>query len=149
MIYVGYQGIGKSTLADKDLKYIDLESSNTFIDGKRPENWEKMYVNFAISLNEQGYNVFISSHKVVREELNKRNHKFYAIVPSLDLKEKWIEKLRDRYYNTLLTKDFKAYMNGKECFEENVKDIMSDSENCIVLDNINYKLEKVLKEYEY
>ena len=29
MIYVGYQGIGKSTLANKDLKYIDLESSNS------------------------------------------------------------------------------------------------------------------------
>ena len=86
MIYVGYQGIGKSTLANKDLKYIDLESSNTFIDGERPKRWEAMYVNFAVCLSKQGYNVFISSHKVVRNEMLNRNIDFVSFVPSIALK---------------------------------------------------------------
>ena len=38
MIIVGYQWIGKSTLANNETGVIDLESSNFFVDGKRDEN---------------------------------------------------------------------------------------------------------------
>lgn len=145
MIYVGYQGIGKSTLANKDLKYIDLESSNTFIDGKRPEKWETLYVNFALSLNEQGYNVFISSHKAVRIELLKRNIIFASIVPSIDLKEQWIQKLEERYNKTKSEKDFKALANAKDCFEENIEDIKRDSILCWEISNMEYDLKNFLE----
>lgn len=37
MIIIGYQGIGKSTLAKNSLKYIDLESGNFWINGERDE----------------------------------------------------------------------------------------------------------------
>lgn len=33
MIIIGYQGIGKSTLAHEDNKYIDLESGNFWYQG--------------------------------------------------------------------------------------------------------------------
>ena len=145
MIYVGYPGIGKSTLAKKDLKYIDLESCNTYVDGEKPENWEKLYINFAVDLSNQGYDVFVSSHKVVSEELKMRGEKFYAIVPAIELKDKWIEKLKNRYYNSGLPKDFRALMNADELYEKNVKDIINDCENCIVITDINYELKKMLK----
>ncbi len=140
MIYVGYQGIGKSTISKIYSKCIDLESGNTFVNGKRPENWEALYVNFALSLNNQGYDIFISSHKVVREELNKRNIEFIAIVPDLSLKEDWIHKLHSRYLESNAEKDYKAYMNAKECYEENIKDILKDSKKSIVIRTMAYIL---------
>ena len=144
MIYVGYPGIGKSTLAEKDFKYIDLESCNAYVDGEKPENWEKLYINFALSLSEQGYDVFVSSHKVVREELERRGEKFYAIVPAIELKDKWIEKLKQRYYNSRVTKDFRALWNADKCYEENVKDIIKNCENCIVITDIDYDLKTLI-----
>lgn len=50
-IVVGYQGIGKSTLANSgNGKYIDLESSNFFVDNNRASNWATIYANIAESL---------------------------------------------------------------------------------------------------
>lgn len=44
MIIIGYQGIGKSSVAKEDYKYIDLESSNFWVDGNRPNDyWPKAY----------------------------------------------------------------------------------------------------------
>lgn len=126
MIFVGYQGVGKSTLANEDLRFVDLESSYTFIDGVRPEGWEKIYVNFALCLSEQGRYVFLSSHKEVRNELKRRKIQFTCIVPKLELKDKWIERLENRYIETKTIKDLKALLNAKEYFEENVKDIIQD-----------------------
>ena len=34
MIIIGYQGVGKSTLANKDDKFIDLESSSFWVKGE-------------------------------------------------------------------------------------------------------------------
>lgn len=140
MIYVGYQGVGKSTISKIYSKCIDLESGNTFVNGKQPDNWEAWYVNFALSLSEQGYNVFISSHKVVIEELNKRNIDFIAIVPDLSLKEDWIDKLYKRYLISYAEKDYKAYMNAKEYYEENINDILKNSKNTIVIKTMDYNL---------
>lgn len=56
MIFIGYQGIGKSTLAGYN-RYIDLESGNFWINGKRDENWYIPYCNIAEHLSEQGYRV--------------------------------------------------------------------------------------------
>ena len=44
MIVVGYQGIGKSSIGGKH-NCIDLESSNFYIDGKRDNDWYKIYCN--------------------------------------------------------------------------------------------------------
>ena len=68
MIIVGYQGIGKSSLAGVG-NCIDLESSNFWINGKRDPEWYKPYCKIADHLSKQGYTVFTSSHEVVRREL--------------------------------------------------------------------------------
>jgi ABC-type phosphate/phosphonate transport system ATPase subunit len=39
IIIVGYQGIGKSTLAYHNKRVIDLESSNFFVNGERSKDW--------------------------------------------------------------------------------------------------------------
>lgn len=113
MIVIGYQGIGKSTLARKNLRYVDLESSYFRFSGLdncrvhsnnekkenlvngildlvaefEKENLYEVYCNVAENLSRQGYTVFVSSHQPVRERLLKSEEYVIVCVPSLDLKD--------------------------------------------------------------
>ena len=143
MIYVGYQGIGKSSISGKN-NCIDLESGNFWVDGNRANDWYKIYVNIAEHLSNQGYKVFMSSHKVVREELNKRRIEFKVIMPSIFLKEQWIKRLQQRYDKSHLEKDYKALMNAKECYEENIEDLLQEN-HIIQIQDMNYDLNDLIK----
>lgn len=151
MIVIGYQGIGKSTLASKSLRYIDLESSSFWFDDPETKQkirhvmWYAMYCNVAEDLSRQGYTVFISSHQPVREMLLKSDEYTIACVPALDLKDKWIEKLRSRYENSGLEKDYKAYMNAIDGFTENVTEIMRSGFDVLEIKDMNYDLKKLLE----
>ena len=102
MIVIGYQGIGKSTLVKERNSYIDFESSNFKINGERPDGWEQMYCEAALDLSRQGHVVFTASHKCIRDYLKEhRGSEVVLIVaPSVDLKDQWLEKLRNRYKET-------------------------------------------------
>lgn len=143
MIIVGYQGIGKSTLTEDCNQCIDLESSNFFVDGRRDYNWYKVYANIAKHLSEQHHVVFMSSHKVVREYMNEQNIEFIVVCPSLELKEEWLKKLKDRYVETKKDKDFRAWQNAVIGYNEQIKDLMKER-NVVLLDNMNYKLLDVI-----
>lgn len=151
MIVIGYQGIGKSTLATKSLRYIDLESSSFWFDDPETKQkirhvmWYAMYCNVAEDLSRQGYTVFVSSHQPVRERLQKSDEYTIACVPALDLKDKWIEKLRSRYENSGLEKDYKAYMNAIDGFTENVTEIMRSGFDVLEIKDMNYDLKKLLE----
>lgn len=149
MIVIGYQGIGKSSLSGSHLGYIDLESSNFFVDGKRDENWYKVYCSIAKHLSQQGFKVFISSHEVVRRELKGCNEDVVVIYPDLKLKDEWIEKLRLRYESTLKNKDYKAWKNAEDRYEDNIKELMAeDSFDHIVIEDMNYSLRWLLMNRE-
>ena len=136
MIVIGYQGIGKSTLAGRDNKFIDLESGNFWIDGKRADDWYKPYCKIAEHLSQQGYIVFVSSHEVVRKQLQDSNEPIVVIYPSIDLKKEWIEKLEDRYMKSGLEKDYKALMNAKDRYEENIEELKNCSSNGYLMINL-------------
>lgn len=140
MIVIGYQGIGKSTLANKDLRFIDLESGNFWVDGKRADNWYKPYCQIAEHLSKQGYIVFTSSHEVVRKQLVNSEEQVICCAPDLSLKDAWIQKLRIRYEESQLEKDYKAYMNAKERFAENIKEIADSGFGVLWLVDMNYDL---------
>lgn len=123
MIVIGYQGIGKSTLAGRDNKFIDLESSNFRVDGKRADDWYKPYCQVAEHLSQQGYIVFVSSHEVVRKQLENSSENIVLAYPSIELKDEWICKLEERYKGTGLEKDYRALMNAKDRYEENIKEL--------------------------
>ena len=150
-IIAGYQGCGKSTLANKNLKYIDLESSNFFIDNKRDEKWYIPYTNIVKYLSQQGYIVFTSTHPEVLQEIQKTNEDIYILYPNINLENKWIEKLEKRYNETNLNKDYKAYMNAKQCFKNSIKtleNICLDKNNKfkkIEINNLDYDLEKLIE----
>ena len=134
------------------LPCIDLESSNFFIDEtkrKRARNWSKVYANVAMNLSKQGFIVFTSSHLDVRRELAKRSEDYPMVIitPSLEIKDQWIKKLEDRYNETKLDKDYRAYMNAKFQYEENVNDLLSTEGNftIIAINNIDYDLEQLVR----
>lgn len=151
MIVIGYQGIGKSTLATKSLRYIDLESSSFWFDDPETKQkirhvmWHVMYCNVAEYLSRQGYIVFVSSHQPVRERLLKSDEYVITCVPALDLKDKWIEKLRLRYENSGLEKDYKAYMNAADRFTENVTEIMNSGFDVLEIRDMDYDLKTLLE----
>ena len=140
MIIIGYQGIGKSTLANEDKHYIDLESGCFWVDGKRDENWYKPYCNIAEHLSKQGYTVFVSSHEVVRKRLQQSSELIGAVVPSLNLKDEWIKKLEYRYKYSKLEKDYKAWKNAEDRYEDNIKEIINDCKYTLTIDSIDYDL---------
>lgn len=144
MIYVGYQGIGKSTLCHKRDKCIDLESGNFFADGYRHEDWYKVYANIAKHLSNQGKIVFTSSHKVLREYMNKMGIRFTVVFPSLELKEQWIAKLKQRADETHKLKDFKAWLNARERYRENIHDL-SKERHKVIITTMDYSLEDVIE----
>lgn len=143
MIYVGYQGIGKSTLCNNVLDCIDLESGNFFVDGKRCDDWYKVYANIANHLSLQGKNVFVSSHKVLREHLVKESIPFVVIYPSIELKDKWVEKLKQRYELTKKEKDLRALLNAQEKYDENIDDL-SQEKLRIVITSMDYSLKQLI-----
>lgn len=123
-IIVGYQGVGKSTLAFHNKNVIDLESSNFFVNGKRDEKWYIPYCNIARSLARQGYVVCISSHLEVREEL-KRNpaNRQIIVYPALSLEDVWVKSLKNRYEQIKSDKNLKALKNAEQCYRENIIDL--------------------------
>lgn len=146
MIIIGYQGIGKSTLAKDSLKYIDLESGNFWINGERDEQWYKPYCNIANHLSAQGYTVFTSSHKEVREELKNSSEVVKIAFPALELKTDWLIKLTNRYNESMLVENYKALMNASLYYEDNINDLMNEPFDKIVINNIDYNLRELIEE---
>jgi len=155
-IIIGYQGIGKSSLAALDTKYIDLESGSFWIGDTRDPNWYQIYCKIAIELAIQGYIVFTSSHLVVREYLTSvplpEQLKVFTCCPSIELKYLWIEKLKLRYNQSKLNKDYKSYMNAFDCYEDNIRSIQECPVPNILLTSMKYNLkkeiQKAIKQYK-
>lgn len=146
MIIIGYQGIGKSTLARTNPNIIDLESRCFWFNNQRPEDWYIYYCQTAEHLSKQGYDVFVSSHKSVREFLiDNCNEPVAAIVPAVSLKDDWILKLQKRFSLSQSEKDKKAYLNAKEVYEENIMSIIDDIENYYIITKMDYSLNKALE----
>ena len=113
-IIIGFPGVGKSTVAKGDTRFIDLESSTFMVDGQRSEDWYKIYVNVAIDLAKQ-YNVFISSHMAVQNYLVTLNYNNVIMAyPDKSLKRAitMVIDLKDPTKNVLI-KDIITDENGR------------------------------------
>lgn len=148
MIIVGYQGIGKSTLAHNNINYIDLESSDFYVGTKRVDDWYKPYCKIAEHLSQQGYYVFVSSHAIVRAELKNSSEPVMCCAPTLELKEFWIDKLRGRFITTQSRKDYAAWKNAEKDYEANIKDIENSGFPMIWIDSPEYVLSLKINEAE-
>lgn len=143
MIIVGYQGIGKSTLAGT-YNCIDLESSNFFVNGKRNDDWYVVYCNIANHLSKQGYTVCMSSHEVVRKELEKSEEDVYVVYPAVSLRDEWVEKLRTRWQLTGLDKDYRAYMNAEDRYFSNIEELEQGGLQTYRITSMDYDLYTII-----
>ena len=142
MIVIGYQGIGKSSLAGRDRKFIDLESSNFLVDGRRADEWYKPYCQIAEHLSQQGYIVFTSCHEEVREQLNNSTEVVVLCYPSLKLKDMWIDKLENRYRDDPSDKNYRALKYAEANYDNNITALMNSKFNFkMELKNPDYDLE--------
>lgn len=143
MIIIGYQGIGKSSISCAENNCIDLESSNFWNkEGKRPDDWYIYYCNIAADLSKQGFTVFVSSHKEVRDYLLNFIDKtmIVCIFPEPYLKDEWIQRLQDRYDNDPSEKNYKALMNAKDRFKENVEEMRASGHLHYGISDMDYNL---------
>lgn len=155
MIICGYQGIGKSSLAkstmvDHQIHVIDLESGSFWINNTRFSDWYKVYANIAVHLSQQGNIVMLSSHKDVRNYLADMNsgERLATVYPSIQLRDKWISKLAERYSQSNLEKDYKALINAKEMYISNIHDLSTqDKFDHIQIMTIDYDLYKIIDNY--
>lgn len=155
VIYICYQGVGKSSTVNECDFFIDLESSN-FKDenGYRTDDWYVYYVNLAFDLASQGYSVFISSHDVVRKRVSYMKDEYYpnidiyVVYPSVELKDKWIERLEKRYDENPTKKNKIAWLNAKDRFSENIAEMKKDADDFgfdkVEIDTCKYKLIDIL-----
>ena len=154
MIIIGFPGIGKSSVTraydgeTNTTGYIDLESSNFVKD----DNWVKEYCCLAIDLDLQGYNVFVSSHKAVREYLAERQDIFPDIVevfPSKEMRTEWLNRLESRYMKCKTAKNERALNYMRNNFDTAVDEMERDAiihKVRIIKENMN-DLEKVMTDY--
>lgn len=164
MIVVGFPGIGKSTLASKHDHIIDLESSSFWKtdrngDKTRPYDWCVYYVQIAEHLSKQGYTVFVSSHPEVRKYLEKHStEKYIVIFPNTHLKDDWLKRLYQRYENTGLDKDLRAYKYMEKNYLNSVEELISECRNAdnrnnysgtIIINKIDYGLLDLLHKHKY
>lgn len=129
LIIIGYQGIGKSSCSGKE-NCIDLESGCFWVGDKRADDWYIPYCNIAMHLANQGYVVFTSSHKVVYEHLAslplmENVGKVAVFCPDSRYKNEWVQRLQERYDRTGLHKDYKALMNAKDRYVENIRELVN------------------------
>lgn len=128
MIIIGYPGIGKSTLAATDNRYIDLESSCFSVDGKKIDNWYVAYCQVAEHLSKQGYIVFVSSHAAVVDYLcrihTSTDEPVAIVYPSIKLKDQWVEKLRQRFDDSGLEKNYLAWVRSIKHYEDDIRALM-------------------------
>ena len=152
MIIIGFPGIGKSTLAYNNDKFVDLESSYFKPVNNRNDDWVVDYCKLAELLSKNGSIVFVSSHKAVRDYISKmRTDELVACVfPSERIREQWVKKLEDRYMNSGLdkdyrafNKDYRAFIRAKDHYDDDIRELYSDDGIAYkwVITDINYNLE--------
>ncbi len=127
LIIIGYQGIGKSTCGGWN-DCIDLESSCFRVGEERADDWYLPYCQTAMHLANQGYTVFTSSHKQVRDTLKtmplmENVARVVIFCPQIWMRDYWIQRLDERYTHTGLDKDYRALMNTKDRFEDNIREL--------------------------
>ena len=151
MIIFGYPGIGKSTLVKEGFNRpdcrgaIDLESSmfKTDMNPDRSPDWYQAYGNIAIDLSNQGFLVFCACHPMIRDYIAKKvpNNNYWIIYPTVDVREEWLNRLRQRYFDTKSIKDLNALEYAETHYTESIRQLNAQRQfNTLTIDNMDYDL---------
>ena len=151
MIIFGYPGIGKSTLVKEGFSRsdcrgaIDLESSmfKTDMNPDRSPDWYQAYGNIAIDLSNQGFLVFCACHSMILDYIAKKvpNNNYWIIYPTVDVREEWLNRLRQRYFDTKSIKDLNALEYAETHYTESIWQLNAQRQfNTLTIDNMDYDL---------
>ena len=151
MIIFGYPGIGKSTLVKEGFSRsdcrgaIDLESSmfKTDMNPDRSPDWYQAYGNIAIDLSNQGFLVFCACHSMILDYIAKKvpNNNYWIIYPTFDVREEWLNRLRQRYFDTKSIKDLNALEYAETHYTESIWQLNAQRQfNTLTIDNMDYDL---------
>lgn len=90
--------------------------------------------------------MFVSSHKPVRQRLQRSNEIVVAITPAptTEMETIWCDKLKARHEQSKLEKDLKAYSNTLACYKKNVNEIMKDTNITVMIRDPKYKLDDII-----
>ena len=120
-IICGYQGVGKTTYCKEHEWAYDLDSSGY----KKTSNWVKRYINDCLKQFDLGYSeVCISAHRVVIEEILKRNlQKTIDIIVASPGENKltWEHRLRLRYHQCKKQYALNALNDFLQNYENDIK----------------------------
>ena len=150
MIIMAYKGVGKRELAKKRLDIIDLDADQLFRDGSRPWNWEEIYVGCAVCLSKQGYIVLISSQVGVQDVVHRIKEPVYAVIPSLKMKDIWVEKLKKRWQRTEKRSDKKEYFDAKAYYRIEIEQIIAEKDifkELWIIDTMSYDFEEIIENF--
>lgn len=110
-VIVGFPGVGKSVLSEnaQTLNVSDSDSSlfSWIEPGVRHPEFPDNYIAHIKEMMKTKDYVFVSSHNVVREALNKEQIPYTIVYPDKSLKEEYLERYRNRG-------SFKAFINLME-----------------------------------
>lgn len=148
MIIMGYPGIGKSSVAKEDYRFIDLDSADRLIHGKygRNKRWEEAYCNMALLLSKQGYIVFVSTHPEVRKRIIAKEKNPVLCYPNIALKDEWIKRLYSRYQDRKNRPTHNAWRRAKDHFDEDYDSLSKEKCNQLILYDMDYNLKKDILE---
>lgn len=151
LIICGYPGVGKSSIAGWN-NCIDLESSWFSLDkdGNRvypDEEWVLKYCALAINLASQGYTILLSTHQAVINQLrdwkwflDRERVKVVIFVPRSDMKKAWVERLINRYLESDLDIDLRAFIGGIQYWDSKMLTIRHTDFPVYCPDSIEYDL---------
>jgi hypothetical protein len=98
-IIAGFPAVGKSLASNmKDIEIVDLDSSNFPRQLTVPEQYQfpNNYITAIKELIGKVDLILISSHQVVRFALKKANLPYTIVYPSIELKNEYIKRFKDR-----------------------------------------------------
>ncbi len=101
-------------------------------------------VSAAAALSRQGYTVFTSSHEVVRNQLKQSSEDVRVCCPAPELRDEWIQRLKERYERTALEKDYRALMNAVDRYEDNIHELLDSGFPVLLIESATGSVEDVL-----
>lgn len=120
MIICGFPGVGKSTLA-KFSNWVDLESTPF------EKDWVR-YAKVAKHMNDNGYNVMVSTHSQLLEQFEQMEVRYTVVIPPIDDLKIYLNRYKrrgnDEFFITLLEKEWDNWLRDIITFTSRNKTIV-------------------------